>query len=163
MGKKRLFRNFILLILCAINFIIVRIDILFFDNSAWFNSHLSKFLFRHSWQEQRFSFPTIRPLGKKAIMCNFSDCKILNSSLDCFMLLLPDDLQKQLCIPSLGCQVVSAVNALSPVLHHWKKIFCDDTFSERPFYPEIAHRTNQPFAVSWNTIIQNYSLIVLFG
>ena len=38
-------------------------------------------------------------------------------------LFLPDDLQKQLCTPSLVCQGVSALNALSPILHHWKKIF----------------------------------------
>ena len=50
------------------------------------NSHLSKFPFRHLWQEQIFYFPIIRPSGKKAIMCNFSHCKILNSSLGCFLI-----------------------------------------------------------------------------
>ena len=126
------------------------------------NSHLSKFPFRHLWQEQIFSFRIIRPSEKKAVMCSFSHCKIFNSPLVVF-LFLPDDLQKQLCTPSLVYQGVSALNALSPVLHHWKKTFCDDTFSERSFYPKTAHRINQPFTVSWNTIIQNYSLIVLFS
>ena len=125
------------------------------------NLHLSKYLFRHSWQYQIFSFPIIWPSGKKAIMCNFSHCKILKFLV--VFLFLPDDLQKQLCTPSLVCQGVSALNALSLVLHHWKKYFCDDNFSERPFYPKTAHRINQPFGMSWNARIQNYSLIVLFG
>ena len=85
MGEKWLFRNFILLILWAINFIILKelvSPLLMILPGS--NSHLFKFPFRHSWQEQRFSFPIIWPSGKKAIICNFSRCKILNSFIGCF-------------------------------------------------------------------------------
>ena len=85
MGKKQLFKNFIL-ILWTINFIILRIDIPFFDDLPGSNSHLSEFPFRHLWQEQIFSFPIIRPSGEKAIMCIFSHCKILNFSLGFFLI-----------------------------------------------------------------------------
>ena len=49
------------------------------------NSHLSKFPFRHLWQEQIFSFRIIQQPGKKALACNFLHCKTLNSSLGCFL------------------------------------------------------------------------------
>ena len=158
-GKKTLFRNYILLILWGINFIILRIDILFFDDSVWLKFTLSKFAFRHSWQEQRFSFPIVCPSEKKPRTCNFSQCKILIS---CFIIStrwsLETTLQSQFGLPRCFC---SKCFHLFYIIE--KKIICDNTFSERSFYPETAHRISQPFAMSWNTIIQNYSLILLFG
>ena len=127
------------------------------------NSHFSKFPFRHLWQEQILSFSIIQQSGKKAIMCNFLHCKFLNSSLGCFLISArwssETTLYTQFGLSRCFCSKCSFTCST------WlkKKIFCDDTFWGRPFYPETAHRINQPFAVSWNTIIQNYSLIVLFG
>ena len=123
------------------------------------NSHLSKFAFRHSWQEQRFSFPIVCPSEKKPRTCNFSQCKILIS---CFIIStrwsLETTLQSQFGLPRCFC---SKCFHLFYIIE--KKIICDNTFSERSFYPETAHRISQPFAMSWNTILQNYSLILLFG
>ena len=161
MGEKWLFRNFILLILWAINFIILKelaSPLLMILPGS--NSHLFKFPFRHSWQEERFSFPIIWPSGKKAIMCNFSHCKILNSFIGCFPVSArwysEITLYTQFGLSRCFCSI-----HLSYIIE--KKNFCDDTFLEKPFYPETVRRINQPSAVSWNTIMQNYSLIVLFG
>ena len=120
------------------------------------NSHLSKFAFSHSWQEQRFSFPIVRPSEKKPSTCNFSQCKI--SQCISARWSLETTLQSQFGLPRCFC---SKCFHLFYIIE--KKIICDNTFSEKSFYPETAHRINQPFAMSWNTIIQNYSLILLLA
>ena len=119
------------------------------------NSHLSKFAFSHSWQEQRFSFPIVRPSEKETSTCNFSQCKI--SQCISARWSLETTLQSQFGLPRCFC---SKCFHLFYIIE--KKIICDNTFSEKSFYPETAHRINQPFAMSWNTIIQNYSLILIF-